>query len=35
MLEEEEDSLKISSIPNLVLSCDDADGMVLEGSIAA
>lgn len=28
---EEEDNLKISSTPNLVLSCDEADGMALEG----
>lgn len=35
MWEEEEDNLNISSTPNLVLSCDEADGMALEGSIAA
>lgn len=35
MWEEEEDNLKITSTPNLVLSGDEADGMALEGSIAA
>jgi len=33
--EEEKDNLKISFAPNLVLSSDEADGMALEGSIAA
>lgn len=33
--EEEEESLNISSTPNLVLSCDEADGMAREGRIAA
>lgn len=35
MWEEEEESLNISSTPNLVLSCDEADGMAREGRIAA
>lgn len=33
--EKEEENLKISSTPNWVLSCDEADGMALEGSTAA
>lgn len=32
---EEEDNFKISSTLNLVLPCDEGDGMALEGSTAA